>query len=1247
MSNKYTFSIEFTFVPRAPQKVFIFEHFFLSSIHLIIDMGRWVHVGKKSNDFYGIVIVLATVCMTTLVTGESLIQSNCSIDPCMYGICLDNDNSSSYSCYCIDGYTGINCEINWDDCWSNPCLNGGVCTDAVAAYNCTCSEGFIGINCEQKYSECANQPCLNNGTCLDYDGFICQCPDGYSGDYCEIDASVCNDTICKNYGECIEGPGFSFFCRCPAGWTGRLCDEDIDECVTSPCKNGGLCINVPATYTCACLFGFTGKDCDKVILPCDQNLCQNGAVCLLEDNKSVCYCVPDYHGTLCELKYDDCESKSANCENGGTCIDGINSYTCACPPDYSGMICEEYIISSTSTPFMTKGSIEVNVSSVKSIDTSSSESTPTSMLFTSTSSSLYPYPITSMLSTTVSKTIDHYTKWYPSIETTSAMETDRNVVTTSTENVSFFTETSLIFVQMSTKKDASETHTVSEARITEEETIPTTSEISVPITEPISYHNFTDGTRASDIDQDNITESFSSISVSSTHQQTSKEINSTPSYTTSTTGYYPTVEVTDFKDVKNDTTTRSSRLFTDATTASSILDNDNFLVNTTLIETIFTTEPPTVSTISEEELSSTLTSTSVITPKSSTTQSREHSTTISAIVNGTETTVNLDLENSTLHTKYDQVSIATEQSSTSIECNENSCVTGTNMPSARNVSDCNCTEHEEECKSIKSAAFNGKSYARQSINININNDTMNLRIYVKLRTRFKNGIIFHVYFDDERYALIYLESSILKFQFSCGLETMLLGEIDSAINNGFEAEIDMRFEYYIMNKTDKCSARLLVNGTTAVSGEQMLSLREKFPHRATLNLGGIPLAFSHYFPRVAMGFIGCMNSLMVNGIQKNFIHDSTETFQIEECTSFFCLSNPCQNFGACEETNGVVRCHCVAGYTGTLCERSICDENPCSLGATCISSPGTGFICICPIGTHGLFCEEDTIVIRPSFSSLVPGFSSYIAYGVSNSIKDTMELKMKLIPHTLDQISLIAYLGQSGSRQEISDHLSITYVRGYIMLTWDLGSGKSVLTINNGTGAYAPTSAIIIHLCSDIYLGVRRIFTKTPLASVSAAAAPGIKSHNPHTLHIGRKGRDAWLAIDGTDNVTGQAAGVMSQLDVSPILYIGGHKSKNFEMLPHDLPLHTGFSGCIFDIELRTKDTVFPVTSSSPATGRGVGECHRNECIRHSCKNGAVCLNHGSTYSCICTKDWTGPDCSVAVEKRFSSNLSTCHISNQ
>lgn len=53
--------------------------------------------------------------------------------------------SSSYSCYCIDGYTGRQCQTNWDECWSTPCLNGGTCIDGVASYNCTCSEGFNGM----------------------------------------------------------------------------------------------------------------------------------------------------------------------------------------------------------------------------------------------------------------------------------------------------------------------------------------------------------------------------------------------------------------------------------------------------------------------------------------------------------------------------------------------------------------------------------------------------------------------------------------------------------------------------------------------------------------------------------------------------------------------------------------------------------------------------------------------------------------------------------------------------------------------------------------------------------------------------------------------------------------------------------------------------------------------------------------------------------------------------------------------
>lgn len=91
------------------------------------------------------------------------------------------------------------------------------------------------------------------------------------------------------------------------------------------------------------------------------------------------------------------------------------------------------------------------------------------------------------------------------------------------------------------------------------------------------------------------------------------------------------------------------------------------------------------------------------------------------------------------------------------------------------------------------AAFNGKSYARQYVDVEISSDNnATLKIFVKLRTHFKDGIILHIYFDDEKYALVYLEYGSLKFQFSCGVETMLLGEIDAPINNGYEADIDTR-----------------------------------------------------------------------------------------------------------------------------------------------------------------------------------------------------------------------------------------------------------------------------------------------------------------------------------------------------------------------------------------------------------------------------------------------------------------------
>ena len=35
-----------------------------------------------------------------------------------------------------------------DECSSSPCQNGGTCTDAVNSYTCACVDGYNGDDCE-------------------------------------------------------------------------------------------------------------------------------------------------------------------------------------------------------------------------------------------------------------------------------------------------------------------------------------------------------------------------------------------------------------------------------------------------------------------------------------------------------------------------------------------------------------------------------------------------------------------------------------------------------------------------------------------------------------------------------------------------------------------------------------------------------------------------------------------------------------------------------------------------------------------------------------------------------------------------------------------------------------------------------------------------------------------------------------------------------------------------------------------
>lgn len=58
---------------------------------------------------------------------------------------LANPKASNLSlphrCDCSKGFTGPRCEININECESNPCHNQGTCLDERGAFRCVCMPG--------------------------------------------------------------------------------------------------------------------------------------------------------------------------------------------------------------------------------------------------------------------------------------------------------------------------------------------------------------------------------------------------------------------------------------------------------------------------------------------------------------------------------------------------------------------------------------------------------------------------------------------------------------------------------------------------------------------------------------------------------------------------------------------------------------------------------------------------------------------------------------------------------------------------------------------------------------------------------------------------------------------------------------------------------------------------------------------------------------------------------------------------
>ncbi|XP_065210644.1 protein crumbs isoform X2 [Planococcus citri] len=158
-------------------------------------------------------------------------------------------NANGYECVCMPGAMGVNCEININECDSNPCKNGK-CNDLLGSFTCECDDGFEGIHCENDIDECERyKPCVH-GTCMDRKaGWFCDCSQTqkFGGKNCSVELIGCNHTqTCSNNGTCkpylVGETQHKFNCTCPSGFHGPICEK-----ITTMSLNGESHIVVNTT----------------------------------------------------------------------------------------------------------------------------------------------------------------------------------------------------------------------------------------------------------------------------------------------------------------------------------------------------------------------------------------------------------------------------------------------------------------------------------------------------------------------------------------------------------------------------------------------------------------------------------------------------------------------------------------------------------------------------------------------------------------------------------------------------------------------------------------------------------------------------------------------------------------------------------------------------------------------------------------------------------------------------------------
>ncbi|XP_025082446.1 uncharacterized protein LOC112557056 isoform X3 [Pomacea canaliculata] len=279
-------------------------------------------------------------------------------DECSEGVCSQAcvNTVGSFFCKCYTGYLLGSDERTCSPCpsmqygtdCSLTCQCSGRALTCDPVTGCVCREGWRGIRCDEDIDECTENPdrCGAGYVCSNTNGsFICDCPSGYSknaaGKCEDVDECAPRSVLntCGELEDCINVPG-TFYCRCRTGYR-RQNDHctDVNECANGASDCEQLCVNVEGSYNCECRYGYTANP-DRTTCYMSENVCRDFELldcqqgCSLDDSdRGVCFCLVGYqlnHDNITCSEINPCLNGRSGCSHG--CENTGVHYTCSCPP---------------------------------------------------------------------------------------------------------------------------------------------------------------------------------------------------------------------------------------------------------------------------------------------------------------------------------------------------------------------------------------------------------------------------------------------------------------------------------------------------------------------------------------------------------------------------------------------------------------------------------------------------------------------------------------------------------------------------------------------------------------------------------------------------------------------------------------------------------------------------------------------------------------------------------------------------